>query len=398
MPLYKQYNKAVFYVFLLVVSSIQTVCAQRISDYEAKQLLENAQKTDGEAKYRVYKRSDAYGPIFKEDIRLYYLKESADLDYLPAILDLAQENRKQKKYKEEVKWLERGMQLGSGEAMCRLAQNYRKGEGVSQNIEQAKALLYRAIEINYLRAKADLRIIEGKSISPIEKFIENVQIKWYDFPKNSTFLNKVSYTFYRSLFPWFSLALEYFTVKWWVGILILISFIAVPAVFLYFNGIAVDMDETRSKYFQPMKSSLIFVVCGAVTGIMCIFTNPGNEFFSILSYFMGAVVIYGVVGILFFSTRVAAILIRLPFFLFFSIIGYFIGIEVSILIIISLVFLLFNLGGSRTVSKSNDSTTLYDPNDGTRHLTYEHGADTRRDENGDIWRNKGGNNWEKMKY
>lgn len=392
-------------IFLLFVMSGQSQAAQRdIDEQRVEYLLQRANTTDKKAKYQIYKESDKHGFIFREEIRFMYLEEAARLDYLPAILDLAQEKRKQKKYKEEVEWLERGVQLGSGEAMCRLAANYQNGEGVAQNIDYAKQLLNRAIDVHYIQAKAVLRQLEGKTISPVEAFFEDVSCRWYSFHDNENLFYRISLTFYGSLLPWLGLAFQYLDIKWWISILIFISTLAIPGLFIYLNVKVTKRDETRNRYFRPFVATWLIIVCGAIGGLSCILGDPDSSFFWVLLFIMGVLMLYGILSILFFSKNRPAILVRLPPFLIFSVIGYFIGIALSVLMIVLIAILIFSLGvakGRRSVPDNSVLTTPTQPEEpwcatvkdehGYQRKLKDTGLGSYEDDQGRRWKDDGWN-------
>lgn len=350
------------YALLLCLTGICVACSDPMSQEEKNYLLEQAEKGNVEAQYKVSNSGSDFENVLDDKTRKTYFKQALEQGYEPAIYDRIYEARKNKSTAKELKWLQYGVEHHSGRATYDLACMYMEGTQVPENMERARELLEKATALGNVSARNKLRKLDGTQPGFFYRLSESFVDEFNS--SSGSFLGRIYSTWFEGskgllmggLMPIF-LDVGY---PWWQGILLLLGCLGFAVLFFVLASWGSSIEEANSKgrlrlTWIPWAFSLYGAILG-VTGRACneIYYNIGRLtaaegtfgnwtlVSTVQTWLMLFIILYGIVVVCTSSRSPASLVKRLLFLSVLSVYGFFVGISLSLVFAIILALSLFN--------------------------------------------------------
>ena len=352
-------KRAIIFFMLILAAGFMLSCSAEMTPEEKERLITRAENGDVVAQYKVGTAKKGYGSKFEfdDETRSLYFQKALDNGHETAIQRMIREAQTDKKWQEEIKWLNFGVEKGSGKAMYQLATMYLNGDHVKKDTVQALILLQSAAEKGITEARTVLREINKEEAAMHTLFFEGIGDQWKTF--SGTPMAKIAYiaqdTALGLLLAGFA-SFRLFGMPVWLTAITLILILLAFFILFFVGYIRYLKSEYKYRCWK-IKISLFPLFCliwglygaimghtGGVSASLGSFASTYDTFWASLSDLMTTAFwllsTYAVIMIIWSAPKVLIILRRILWLSLFCVYGFLVGaagsIVVAIIIVISI--------------------------------------------------------------
>lgn len=365
------------YALLLCLIGICVACSDPMSQEEKNYLLEQAEKGNAGAQYKVFSSRRDFKNVFDDKTRETYFKRALEQGYEPAVYHHIYEAQKDNNAAKELKWLRYGVEHHSGRAMYDLASMYMEGTKVPENMKYARELLEKATALGNTNARNKLRELDGTQPGFLKRLGESFVDEFNS--SSGSFLGRVYSTWFEGskglLIGGFMPIFLDVGYPWWQGILLLLGCLGFVILFFVLASWGASVEKSNSKgrlrlTWIPWAFALYGAILG-VTGRACseIYYNVGRltaaegtfgnwtMVSTVQTWLMLFIILYGVIVVCTSSRSPLSLVKRLLFLSVMSVYGFFVGVSLALVFAIVLALSLFKGSvGSFFVSENDGSS------------------------------------------